>query len=217
MRALLAGLVLALLARSAHANECNAYGPHMSAADVPLGCPAYVALPISELAAMPPYQPHVYTTRYDVHTGQQMMIDLTGTVTRDPDIQIPVETYTYHPGQGCDLVDDGPQPWPFALLEVTLQGAQVGDILQAGGYEQPHVVAAGPCPPFAAPALACAEPIQTCDRDGGIGDPVMPPGTGSGNDGGCNAGGAGGAGLTLLTLCVLGTSARRAARSRRAP
>ena len=189
-------VALCMLGRTASANECNAYGVHTSTADVPLGCPLLVVLS----ANSGPYQPHVTTTRYDTHTGQPMMIDLTGAVVRDPDIQLMVEEYHYH---ACELLDDGLQPEPYAEYEVMLQGADVGDVLDAGAYydTKVKVVAAGPCPPFAQPQLACADPIMSC-ADAGVGqDPVVGPNSNPRTA--CNAGGSAGPCVALALLAFV--------------
>lgn len=192
MRYVIAIIPVVLLARSASANECNAYIPHTQATDVPLGCRFSVIAPPSQM-----YQPKVTTTRFDPHTGQPSTIDVTGTVTRVADIDVPVEMYHY---VGCDLVDQGPQPVGFAKYDVELVGVEVGDVLAADGAygDGPvKVVAAATCPAFVAPQLACADPLQTC-ADAGFGDEVHPPHAG----GGCSTGGAGGLGVAFALLAM---------------
>ncbi len=198
MRLVIAILVLA--ARTASANECNAYIPHTQATDVPLGCSISVIAPTPVAA----YQPKITTTRFDPHTGQPMTIDLTGTVTRGPDVNVPVEMYHY---VGCDLVDQGPSPVTYAKFDVALVGAQVGDVLAAEGAfaDGPiKVVAHATCPAFTAPQLFCADPVATCADAGFPVDPVDVP-----HHGGCSTGGGGGLGVSLALLAL-----RRRTRSR---
>ncbi len=193
MRTVLILATLCLHAAAAHANECNAYSPHTSTRDIPLGCPLLIVIPPNY-----PFQPVVTTTRYDVHTGHPTTIDVTGAITQDPAIQVLVDESHY---VGCDLIDEGPQPQTFNEVEVTLHDVAIDDVIDVGTYDpSPHIVAAGPCPAFAAPTLACADPIMGC-ADGGIGvDPVSPPNHG----GGCDAGGrSSGIGMALALLALV--------------
>ncbi len=199
MRAVIAVALLGL-ARPALANECNSYGAHTSTADVPLGCPLELAVSADFDPPNAPYQPHVYVTRYDPQSGQSMQIDVTGAVTRGAQATLPVDILSYD--GTCELHDNGFEPVPYDMFEIALVGVQVGDQLAAGSSDTAvHVVAAGPCPPFSAPQLSCADPIMTC-ADAGVGsDPVMPPGTHP-PGGGCSAGGSPGIALVLLALLL---------------
>lgn len=183
--------LLCVHAGAASANECNLYEPHSGTpASLPLGCPVSVVIETNQAAT---FQPKVVTTRYDPHTGQGTQFDLTGAVTRDPDVQVPVHWFRYR--GTCALQDDGFEPDTVANFEVALQGAQVGDVLVvAFDTRATTIVAAGPCPAFAAPELFCADGVTSCD------DPASPPGP---DQGGCNAGGPGGVGIVLALLAVL--------------
>jgi hypothetical protein len=177
-------LVLAVLARAAaaHANSCDTGGLHLAVGDVPLGCPVVVLM-----QSFGTNVPKVTTIRGGT------VVDLTGTITPGPDVQVPIETYRYH--DDCELHDDGIVSRPYQSVGVALVGAQVGDLLVVdGSYDDAdkHVVAAGPCPDVVPPMLSCADPIQTC-ADGGIDAQPVAKG------GGCSTGGSASP-LALLAL-----------------
>lgn len=195
MRSVLFGVVLlASLARAAHANECNLYQPERFG-NLRIGCSL-------TFFALPDVDPAIPT----ITRGNET---LAPTIAHDQ-LTLKVTWEHYASADSCDLVDSY-ENRTFDRYVVAWPDLQPGDEILVNDY--PIVVpGAGDCGTVD-PIFYCADGVKFCGDQSGSGSDSAP-----GNDpGGCSAGGGGLGWLAIVAagLAVSGGRRRSGASSRR--